>query len=292
MEYTPLQKISFLGLRILGSLIFITAGLNNLFKTAGATAKLQKSAFGHLATAIAPAESLVILSGIGLLVGGVMLLAGFKTKLASLGLLAILVPITLTVQIANPEGAGPLFKNVALMGILLFFMVNGAVYYGLDQVLELKRKAGFQTIGNRSYVAVLAFGVLAILGSCTSTSSMAQNSQQTTAKQKYAVLISQPSHLKAAVHTAGSITKDSKYNSEAFVIMACGKSVEAFQKGSEMAQYIAQGRALGVTYKICGMSLKQFNIDQSTLVDGLEVEPNGLTYMFDLQLQGYKTVEL
>ncbi|WP_242929154.1 DoxX family membrane protein [Pontibacter vulgaris] len=289
MEFTPLQKISFLVLRIMSSLIFITAGLNHLFKTAGATAKLQKSAFGHMATAIAPAESLIILSGIGLLVGGLLLLAGYKTRLASLGLLAILIPITLTVQVANPEGLGPFFKNIALIGMLFFFIVNGAVYYGIDQVLALKKKVTF----NRSHVTVLAVGLLLFLGSCTSTNSVAQTStQQATSKQKYAVLISQPSHLKAAVNTAETITKDSKYNNDGFVIMACGKSVEAFQKGSEMIQFIEQGRALGITYKICGMSLKQFNIDKSTLIDGLEVEPNGLTYMFDLQLQGYKTVEL
>ncbi|MER2996606.1 DoxX family membrane protein [Pontibacter populi] len=293
MEFTFLQKTAFLVLRIMGSLIFILAGINHLLKTAGATAKLQKSAFGHLATAIAPAESLIILSGIGLLVGGLMLLSGFKTRLASLGLLAILIPITLTVQVANPEGAGPLFKNMALSGMLFFFIVNGAVYYGLDQVLALKKKAAYQTIGNKHYVSMLVLGLAFTLGSCTSTGTLAQTStQQTTAKQKYAVLISQPGHLKAAINTAESITKDSKYNSEAFVIMACGKSVEAFQKGSDMAQFMEQGKALGVTFKICGMSLKQFNVDPNTLAEGLEIEPNGLTYMFDLQQQGYKTVEL
>jgi uncharacterized membrane protein YphA (DoxX/SURF4 family)/intracellular sulfur oxidation DsrE/DsrF family protein len=293
MEFTPLQRIAFLVLRILGSLIFIAAGINHIFKTAGATAKLQKSAFGHLATAIAPAESLIILSGIGLLIGGILLLAGFKTKLAALGLLAILVPITLTIQIANPDGVGPLFKNIALIGMLFFFILNGAVYYGLDQVLSLKKKAAYQAIGNKHFINVLALGALLTFSSCTTTGTIAQSStQQSTTKQKYAVLISQPSHLKAAVNTAESITKYSKYNSEAFVIMACGKSVEAFQKGSDLAPFIEKGSALGVTFKICGMSLKQFKVDQSILVDGLEVEPNGLTYMFDLQLQGYKTVEL
>lgn len=149
MEYTHLQKVSFLVLRIMGSLIFITAGVNHLFKTADAIAKLQNSAFWHMATSIAPAESSIILSGIALLVGGLMLFAGYKTKLASVGL-SVLVPINLTVEVASSEVAGQLFENIALIGMLLFFIVNGAVYYGLDQVLELKKEAALQAKSNRS----------------------------------------------------------------------------------------------------------------------------------------------
>ncbi|WP_276499444.1 DoxX family membrane protein [Pontibacter litorisediminis] len=82
METTPKQKISFLVLRSLGSLIFIMAGLSHFIKTAGAAARLEKAPFAHLATWMAPAETLIILSGVGLLLGGIMLLVGFKTKLA------------------------------------------------------------------------------------------------------------------------------------------------------------------------------------------------------------------
>jgi len=77
------------------------------------------------------------------------------------------------------------------------------------------------------------------------------------------------------------------YNRGSFVVMACGKSVEAFVKGSNMAQEFEQGNAAGATYNLCGLSLKQFSIDPKTLAGGVEVVPNGLTYMFDLQQQGY-----
>ncbi|GAB3199633.1 putative oxidoreductase [Pontibacter aydingkolensis] len=292
MEFTPLQKTSFLALRIMSSLIFIMAGLNHLFKTAGAAARLESAAMGGLATWIASAETLVILSGVGLLLGGLMLLMGYKTKLAALLLITILVPITLTIQIGNPEGAGPLFKNIAILGVLTFFAVNGAVYYGLDQ----KLKGSFAPMQARSAVLVASFGLMFLLGACTTTNSIAQTTtKQTTAataKQKYAVLISQPDHLKAAVNTAETITKENKYDSEAFVIMACGKSVQAFVKGGEMAQVFEAGKKAGVTYRVCGMSLKKFDINPNTLMDGVEVVPNGLTHMFDLKLQGFTTVEL
>jgi len=139
MVITPLQKISFLVLRLMSSLIFITAGLNHLFRTADATARLEKAPLGYLATWVAPAETLIILSGIGLLLGGLLLLAGFKTQLAALLLVGIMIPITMTIQVVRAEGTGPLFNNIALTGVLIFFMVNGAMYYGLDQVRQLRK---------------------------------------------------------------------------------------------------------------------------------------------------------
>ncbi|MCX2739019.1 DsrE family protein [Pontibacter anaerobius] len=301
MENTPLQKASFLVLRILGSLLYILAGILHLAKTAEPTARLEKAAFAPLVTWIAPAETLIILSGIGLLLGGVLLFVGFRTRLAALALAGILVPITLTVQVNNPEGAGPLFKNVALLGILFFFMVNGARYYSLDQVLEAKKKIkkNMKVVHSGKYVAMLATAIMFVLGSCATGTTVAQTPPATAqgaataaAKKDYAVLISQPNHLKAAVNTAQTIKSDSKYNSNSFVIMACGKSVEAFLKDSKMVQEFEAGKAAGVTYRICGMSMKKFNIDKSQLMDGVEVVPNGLTHMFDLQLQGYNTVEL
>lgn len=110
--------------------------------------------------------------------------------------------------------------------------------------------------------------------------------------QNYAVLISMPNHVKAVVNTAETITKESKYKRDTFMVMACAKSVEAFVNGSEFADLIQKGKAAGITYKVCGMSLQQFNINPETLMEGIEIVPNGLTYMFDLQMNGYRTVEL
>ena len=298
MENKPLQKASYLVLRIMGSLIFVVAGINHLLQTAGPTARLEKASFAPYVTWIAPAETLIILSGIGLLLCGVLLFVGYKTRLAAFGLMSILIPITLTIQLDNPEGAGPLFKNVALLGMLFFFMANGATEYSLDKLFKQnnKNQTKMRFINSNKYTAMLAVGFMFLLGSCATGTTVAQPApaQQSAAaaKSNYAVLISQPNHLKAAVNTAQTIKADSKYNSDSFVVMACGKSVEAFVQGSDMAQEIEAGRKAGVTYRICGMSLKKFNIDKSQLVEGVEVVPNGLTHMFDLKLQGYNTVEL
>lgn len=180
-------------------------------------------------------------------------------------------------------------------------LINGFVgaMVGLGQVLTIKKKL-IRKMHHRKtsgYIAVLAASVLLVLGSCAPGTTVArstspQSTKATPGKKNYAVLISQPNHLKAAVNTAGTFTANSAYNREKFVVMACGKSMEAFVKGSNMEAEFRKGQAAGITYKVCGMSLKQFNIDPGTLVEGIEVEPNGLTYMFELQEQGYTTVEL
>jgi len=276
----------------MGSLIFITAGLNHLFQTAAAAARLEQAALGHLATWAAPAEALIILSGVGLLLGGLLLLVGFKTRLAAFLLLALLIPITLTVQVANV--GGPLFKNIALLGVLFFFLVNGAAHYSVDQLLALRKKGS--TIRGRHFGAVLATGLLLLLGSYATTAQatapVGQGTARAAAKTNYAVLISQPNHLKAAVNTAQALRAESKYNSGEVVVMACSKSVEAFVKGSSLAKEFKAGREAGVTFRLCGMSLEQFGIQENQLLEGVEIVPNGLTHMIDLQLKGYTTVEL
>lgn len=295
MESTPIQKISYLLLRLMGSLIFIMAGINHLFQTAGPTARLEKAPLGYLATWIAPTETLIILAGVGLLIGGLALLAGFKTRLAAAGLLAILIPITLTIQVAA-EGSGPLFKNIAIMGILLFYIANGSVWYGMDQWFQNRKTNTMKNNKGKKLAAALIIGLLAV-SACTPTVLTAETStsvakENGAATKNYAVLISQPNHVRAAVNTAETITANSEYQRQNFVVMACAKSVEAFVKGSSMKQEIEKGKAAGITYRICGMSLKQFNIDPTTLVEGVEIIPNGLTHMFELQAKGYTTVEL
>lgn len=288
MQATNLNKLSFLALRVMGSLIFITAAFNHLFQTQEAAARLQKAKMGFLATSMADPETLIILAGIGLLIGGFSLLVGFQTRKAALLLMLILIPITLTVQVGSAATMGPLFKNIAIMGVLVFFMANGAVYYGLDQFLARKKATG-----NVANMAAIAFAGHLLFSSCSSANAVQTTSNtQVAAKKNYGILISQPDHLKAAVHTAQTMRKDAKYNADKIVIMACAKSVEAFKKDGEMKAFFEAGKAAGVTYKVCGMSLEKFKIAPADILEGAEVIPNGLTYMFDLQQEGFTTVEL
>lgn len=132
---TTSQKLSHLVLRVLGSGIFLLAGISHLTEPARTAARLEEAPFGFLATSLASAELLVILSGVALLGGGILFLTGFKTRFAALLLALVLIPITLTVQI-SVQSLGPLFKNIAIMGILIYFIVNGAAAYSVDAFLD------------------------------------------------------------------------------------------------------------------------------------------------------------
>lgn len=59
-----------------------------------------------------------------MVVAGFLFLIGYKTKWAAITLMAVLIPITLTVQVGQITTLGPLFKNIAILGGLLFFVMN------------------------------------------------------------------------------------------------------------------------------------------------------------------------
>lgn len=117
------------------SLIFLVAGTGHLLNTGHIVQRLLDAELGWLATAIAPARPLVLLAGVALLVGGAGLLLGYQTRRVAVMLIMVVLPITITVQIGRAT-LGPLFKNVAIMGALLFFATHGAAAYSLDRVLD------------------------------------------------------------------------------------------------------------------------------------------------------------
>ena len=118
--------------RALLSLIFLVAGTGHLLNTEHIVRRLQDAQLGYLATAIAPAEPLVLLAGGALLAGGLGLLLGVQTRLAAGLLILVVIPITITIQIGRPT-LGPLFKNVAILGGLLYFAAHGAGPLSFDR---------------------------------------------------------------------------------------------------------------------------------------------------------------
>lgn len=122
--------------RIMLSGIFLVAGTNHMLRHDNIVERLDAAPLGWLATSLAPADPLVTLAGIGLLSCGAGLMIGFKTRWAALGLIAIVIPITVTVQIGSVETLGPLFKNIGLLGGLTYFATHGARSWSLDDILD------------------------------------------------------------------------------------------------------------------------------------------------------------
>nr|WP_255569748.1 DoxX family membrane protein [Cellulophaga sp. HaHa_2_95] len=106
------------------SLIFIIASTSYFFNPAKTVSKLENSPMGFIGNILGTPEIAVILSRIVMLIVGVSLLLGIITQIASMVLIAIVIPITLTAQIGQLPTLGLLFKNIALLGELLFFSIN------------------------------------------------------------------------------------------------------------------------------------------------------------------------
>ena len=111
-------------LRVMLSGIFLVASINHLLNVEQTANRINRASLKGFAYFFGDPKLLVILSGIAMLVAGLAFLIGFKTKWAAVILFAVLIPITLTIQVGQAHTLGPLFKNVAIMGGLLFFIIN------------------------------------------------------------------------------------------------------------------------------------------------------------------------
>lgn len=61
---------------------------------------------------------------------------GGLTQVAAVGLMLVVIPITLVVQLEGLATLGPLFKNIGLLGGLLYFATHGPRSWSLDEWLE------------------------------------------------------------------------------------------------------------------------------------------------------------
>lgn len=115
-------------LRTMLSGIFLVAGFNHLIHLNKTVNRLNTARLKDVAYFFGDPKWLVIISGVVMLFAGFSLMMGYKTKIAASILLLILIPITITIQIGQMSTLGPLFKNLVIMGGLLFFITNNIQY--------------------------------------------------------------------------------------------------------------------------------------------------------------------
>jgi putative oxidoreductase len=123
--------ISILIFRVCLSGIFITAGISHLMQPDKVASRIQAAALHTFASFFGDSYLLGILSGYALLIGGLAMIMGVLTRWSALILLLVLIPITITIQLGNGIFHGPLWKNIALFGGLLFFIINNPKVYSI-----------------------------------------------------------------------------------------------------------------------------------------------------------------
>lgn len=135
--------------RFLVALIFIMSGVGKIFGFTETAAMMEGVGF--------PAPSLFLVGAILLeIVGGFLLLVGYKARLGALALIVFLVPATLIFHVAalgDPAQAQmqiiQVLKNLAIFGALVKFMADGAGAYALDNLLDARaRRTGTAETNN------------------------------------------------------------------------------------------------------------------------------------------------
>jgi putative oxidoreductase len=97
--------------RVLTSFIFIYAGTNHLLQPEKILGKVAKGSAYQLLNMPSAFSVSIGLSGVAMIVFGVLLSIGYKQRLAAL-----------VAQLDNLQDLGPFFKNVALTGSLIFII--------------------------------------------------------------------------------------------------------------------------------------------------------------------------
>ena len=110
--------------------------------------------------------------------------------------------------------------------------------------------------------------------------------------QNFGMLVRTEEHIKASVKTASELLKGDKFKTNHIEIIICGEAVELLKKGSLIEDVLKKAIDMKVRIVACGMSMEKQNISKESLLSGVEMESNGIIRIFELQSQGYKTVEL
>jgi putative oxidoreductase len=126
--YESKRDILLLAGRILSCLLFLIAGYNKIIKH-----DFYVGYFGKLGV---PLPSVSVPGAmIFELVGGLMLLVGYKTRSVAflLGLYSLVAGLFAHLAWADPNQLNHFFKNVTIFGALLAFSVAGAGKYSIDE---------------------------------------------------------------------------------------------------------------------------------------------------------------
>lgn len=130
--------VGLLVLRLVLGVIFIGHGAQKLFGSFGGPG-LKGTAGFFEQLGIKPPYLMAVLAGLAEVVGGILVILGFLTPLATLALIVVMIIAVLTVHLKNGffvTNGGYEF-NLALAGMALTLLIVGAGAYSLDSALGI-----------------------------------------------------------------------------------------------------------------------------------------------------------
>ena len=130
--------VGLLVLRLVLGVIFIGHGAQKLFGSFGGPG-LKGTAGFFEQLGLKPPYLMAVLAGLAEVVGGILVILGFLTPLATLALIVVMIVAVLTVHLKNGffvTNGGYEF-NLALAGMALTLLIVGAGAYSLDSALGI-----------------------------------------------------------------------------------------------------------------------------------------------------------
>ena len=118
--------------RVATSAIFIIGGIGHFGAHDHMLERMAESPWRNAVGMIGDPSWLLWLSGGVFVIFGITLALGYLTRISALLILVTLVPVTIAVHFA-PGHMGPLLKNVAIMGALLYFYANGPGHFAVGR---------------------------------------------------------------------------------------------------------------------------------------------------------------
>lgn len=113
-------------------------------------------------------------------------------------------------------------------------------------------------------------------------------------KDNLLFLLRQPEHINQAIKTIVSLKSGNPSNLSVgkVVIIVCGEAVVNLttEEGKEWADQVS--KLSNVSILACGLSLEKFKKKEADLVPGIGYTENGFVKAFQLQKEGYLSVEL
>lgn len=106
------------------------------------------------------------------------------------------------------------------------------------------------------------------------------------------LLVRRPQHIRAALQTVRDLRNGDSLSTTPVEIVVCGKAVRDIRADAPLADPIARMSSETVRVLACGMSLSNLDVASDSLVDEVEVVPNGLAHALKRQAAGYLSVEL
>lgn len=110
--------------RAMLSVVFILGGLGHFVQAEHTIQRLVTAPLGQYIPQVASPSFLIYASGAVMLISGLLFMAGIKTRWNAWILTLMLVPISVMALVGDPANLGPLIKNIAIQGGLVFFILN------------------------------------------------------------------------------------------------------------------------------------------------------------------------